>query len=174
LRLSLFRAGLLVLAFSPIPAQAASSGAEFLLEEPAAQSAALSGAYAARQGQVDCLRYNPAGLAGMNGLCLALGHDSAAGDWSDEWAALAYPVGGFTVGSEVLVSTLQSFTLYDSSGTAIDSAGANNMNLGLAAAGPLEPWLAMGADLRYFRSQLYTFSSQGYAFDLGLRLGAKS
>ncbi|HXC63824.1 MAG TPA: hypothetical protein VNZ67_05670, partial [bacterium] len=134
----------------------------------------LSGAYAARQGQVDCLRYNPAGLAGMNGLCLALGHDSAAGDWSDEWAALAYPVGGFTVGSEVLVSTLQSFTLYDSSGTAIDSAGANNMNLGLAAAQHLEPWLAMGADLRYFRSQLYTFSSQGYAFDLGLRLGAKS
>ena len=161
-------------ALLPALAQAASSGAEFLLEEPAAQSAALSGAYAARQGELACLRYNPAGLAGMKQLSLAVGHDSAAGDWSDEWAALAYPVGGATLGLEALVSTLQSFTLYDSSGVAVDTAGANNLNLGLAAAGPFEPWLAFGADFRYFRSQLYTFSSQGYAVDLGLRLGAKS
>lgn len=172
--LGLLRRGaclILLIVFPCSRALALSSGADFLLEEPAAHSAALAGAYAARDGALDCLRYNPAGLAGIHGLSLALGHDSAAGDWSDEWAGLACPFAGLTLGLEVVVSTLQPFALYDSSGNAVGNADAGNQNLALAAAGALEPWLHAGADLRYFRSQLYDYNNQGYAFDLGLRLG---
>jgi hypothetical protein len=172
--LNLLRRGaflLLLFSLPSPPAQALSSGADFLLAEPVPRSAALAGAYAARSGDLDCLRYNPAGLAGVGSLSLALSHDSAAGDWSEEWAGLALPLGDATVGLEGLFSTLQPFALYDASGTAVGTADAGNQNLAACVAGALDTWLEVGADVRYFRSQIYTFSSQGYAFDLGVRLG---
>ena len=148
------------------------SGADFLLDEPAAQSGALAGAFTARDSELDCLRYNPAGLDGIRKLSVALAHDSAAGDWSREWVAAAMPVQDLTLGAEALISTLQPFALYDGSGQTVGTATAGSQNFALAAAGSLERWLKLGADLRYFRSQLYTYSSQGYAFDLGVHLGA--
>jgi hypothetical protein len=162
---------LLLLAFPTPQARALSSGAEFLLEEPVARSAALGGACAAQSGSLDSLRYNPAGLAGLRSLNLGLGHDSAAGDWSEEWAGLAYPLENATLAVEALVSTLQPFALYDATGAAVGTASASNQNFGLGLARALRSWMSIGADARYFRSQLYTFSNQGYAFDLGARLG---
>jgi hypothetical protein len=149
---------------------AAASDAEFLLLQPAASAAALGGAYGARRGSLESLRYNPAGLDGLSGLCADVGHDSAPGDWSHEWAAIGGRWGALSLGMEVLLSDLQSFTLYDASGQAADNATSSSQNLGLGVATQLSRWASLGAEAHFFRSQLYIYQSWGWAGDLGLNL----
>ncbi len=148
------------------------SGADFLLLEPSARAAAVGGAFTAQQGLTDGLRYNPAALAGLKGAGASMSHASAPGDWSHDWAGAGLQWGGIGLGAEVLVSSLKPFELYDINGNAVGLAGAGSQNLMLAAATRLSGTaFSLGGGLRVFRSQLHTFTSQGYAADFGLLLG---
>lgn len=159
----------LLLSASALKADTA-SGYEFLLSEPAARSAGMGGAEASTDGRLESLIYNPAGLAGMSGLQIALSNMSGEGDWNDEWVAVGDNFGSVFVGGQVLVSSLASFTLYNASGQAFDTAQVGSQAISLAAAQSMASWLHVGADLRYFRSELYTYTSQGFALDAGLQL----
>jgi len=79
-------------------------------------------------------------------------------------------IGSVFLGGEVLVSSLAPFTLYNASGQAFDVAQVGSQSLSLAAGQSMASWLHAGADLRYFRSELYTYTSQGFALDAGLQL----
>lgn len=148
---------------------ATTSGADFLLLEPAARAAAAGGAFAAASKQTECLRYNPAGIAGLGGLSASVAHLSAAGDWSHEWAALVGQAGPVDLGLELLVSSMTPFELYDISGRDIGTAVVGSQNAMAALAFPVLGWLDVGVGLRLFRSQLHTFTSEGIAVDLGLQ-----
>ena len=163
----------ILLIFAPQALAADASDAEFLLLQPSAHAAALGGAFGARQGSLDSLRYNPAGLDGLPSLCAAAAHDSAPGDWSHEWAAVGGRCGPVSLGIEALLSDLQTFTLYDANGQATDTASSSSQNLGLGAALALSDWASVGVAARVFRSQLYLYDSSGVAADLGLTLHQK-
>lgn len=167
-------AGLATALLAAAGLRAAGSGADFLLVEPSARAAAMAGAEAADSGQLDALRYNPAGLAGLAGLQAAMSHLAAGGDWTHDWLALGYAWGPVTLGADLLMSRLEPFTLYDASGQAYDTANVDSQAFGLGVAVSPTPWLHAGATLRFFQSQLYTYQSTGYALDLGLLMHQKS
>jgi hypothetical protein len=154
--------------------RAGGSGADFLLVEPSARAAGLAGAQSADHGQLEALRYNPAGLADLAGLQAVFSHLAAGGDWSHDWLGLGYGWGRVSLGLDLLVSQMQPLTLVNASGQAYDTAQVDSQNLGLAAAVALAPWLQAGAVLRGFRSQIYTAQSQGWAVDAGLLLHAQA
>jgi hypothetical protein len=155
--------------------RAVPSGADFLLLEPTARAVGVGGAYTAHRGRPEGLRYNPASLVGIKGAMASMAHVAAPGDWSHEWAGLGLKVGALSLGAEILVSSIQPFELYDSSGKVAAMAQAGSQNLMLALAGPLgRPWLNVGAGIRGFRSQLFIFESQGWAGDLGLLVGEEA
>jgi hypothetical protein len=148
------------------------SGADFLLLEPTARAVAQGGAYCAQQGRPEGLRYNPASLQGLLGLQASLAHVNAPGDWAYDWAGVGFRLGALGLGAEYLASSLKPFTLYDATGSAVGEAAAGSQNIALGAAGPLpffDACLKAGVAVRYFRSQLYQFESQGAAADLGLQ-----
>lgn len=155
--------------------ESAASGAEFLLIEPTARAAGVAGAFSAAHGAPEAMRYNPAGLLKQGGLRASMAHVSALGDWSHDWAGLAADWGSLSWGAEILVTGIKPFELYDVNGDVVAMASAGSQNVMLAGAAPLPGgWLSVGAGLRYFRSQLYTFESTGFAGDLGLQAGHKS
>jgi len=152
---------------------AADSGADFLLLEPAARAAGMGGADGASGGQLEALRYNPAGLSGLDNLDLAVSEMNAETDWNNSWAALGGKLGPVFVAGEAVVSNLTSFTLYNASGQAFATANVGSQNIGLGAAIPATSWLHVGTDVRYFHSQLYSYTSQGFALDAGMQVHRK-
>jgi hypothetical protein len=158
------------LALRPSAAPAAPSDAEFLLQLPSAHAAALGGAYGAHRASLDDLRCNPAGLEGLSGFNAVIAHKTAPGDWTHEWAAVGGQVGWLSLGGEVLLDSLQPFTLYDANGQATDNASSSSQVLGLAAAVALNRWASAGLEGHLFRSQLYTYEASGLAADLGVNL----
>jgi hypothetical protein len=145
------------------------SGADYLLAEPAARTAGLADADAAVGGELEAFRSNPAGLASVQGLQVAVSHLSEADDWNHEWMALGMPIAGGVGAVEFLESDMTPFTLYDGSGQSYATATVSSQNLAFGWGMPVLADLDLGVDARGFRSQLYTYSNEGYAVDVGLR-----
>jgi hypothetical protein len=151
--------------FLPLPGL---GNADFLLLEPSAKALGQGGAYVADDGSVASLRYNPAGIASVQGYDLALSHQNAFGQWSHEWLGAAMHLDDTAYAIEYISSSMQSFALYDDNGNNLGTASAGDQTLGVGIATTLAG-LQAGASLHGFRSELVGFNSSGWCVDLGLR-----
>lgn len=147
-------------------AHADATGAEFLLQDMDAHVMAQGGAAVARPHDLNGLRANPAGLAGIPGPRAAFTHLSAFGEWDHDWLAGALPWGRNSLGLEILSSRLKSFTYYDDSSQAAGNINAGSLQgaLGFAHAFSTS---ALGLNFRLFRGQVAEYSNWGMAADLG-------
>lgn len=128
----------------------------------------MGSASVASPADLNGLRSNPAGLAGLSSPKAAFTHLSAFSDWDHDWLAMAVPWGRHSLGIELLSSRLRPFVYYNAAG---QEAGTLNAGSLVGTLGYAYSWgtLALGLNARAFRSQLAEFSNWGYAGDVGLQ-----
>jgi hypothetical protein len=145
--------------------QALESGADFLNIGAGARASSMGSAYTALASDPSAMYYNPAGLA-LSERGAAITHASWALDGAYDFAAAAFPVGGFKAGV--------SFTRLDHGG--MDGRGADGGSsggftasdkaLGLGVAGNTGGF-NLGATVKFLSSSIAGYGASAVAFDLG-------
>ncbi len=145
-------------------------GAEFLLMEvPAAPSALAAGTAAG--GGSEALTWNPAGILEQPDLSLAFTHYSSLADTAYEQLEVLYPAWlGGNWAARFFFAQTYNFMELNEWGEEVGTIDNYNMLLHLAHARSLGSGFEIGLGLKYFRSILAGFSSQGGAMDIGLRM----
>lgn len=160
----IFRVAVTLLALAALPSRAS----EFLLAETSARALASAGAYAAAFDRLDCLPYNPAGLAGLPRLSGMFSHNQSFEDVSHDWLAAGMPLGPCVAAAEYLSWQVRPFTRYDENGDEAGQVRVESRLAGLAAAASFfESRVDLGAKGRVFTNDLAGYDNSGYAFDLG-------
>lgn len=148
-------------------AAASPAGALFLTEEPDARALAAGGAYAAVPGGVASLRYNPAGLAAVDGWEAALSHHRQAIGWNREWLGAGLAWGPARLAGEFLYSAFDPIQDYDAAGNPSGSIRVADQSAGLGAAYRAGGGMSVGVVLRGFASQVAGYSNAGWSADVG-------
>jgi hypothetical protein len=161
---------LVALLFAPLAAFAAGGDALKIPVSP--RAVALGGASGALANDVNALTYNPAGLATIPDIEVALAHRIGTID-ATEYVALArsMKIGG-VFGASVMYSYLPEI---NNAGATDPAVNANDMLISLAYA-TLVPTgvqeskeLSAGVNLKWLRSVLGAYAATSVAVDLGLR-----
>ncbi len=149
---------------------AGTMGAEFLLMEVPAASSALAAGTAAGGGS-ETLTWNPAGILEQPDISLAFTHYSSLADTAYEQLEVLYPAWlGGSWAARVFFARTYNFLEFNEWGEEVGTIDNYNMLLNLAHARSLGSGFEIGLGLKYFRSILAGFSSQGGAMDIGLRM----
>ncbi|MEW6516292.1 MAG: PorV/PorQ family protein [candidate division FCPU426 bacterium] len=148
---------------------AGTTGAEFLLTEVPARSAALA-AGTAGQGDSQQLAWNPAGILGQTQPALAFTHLASLVDTAYEQLEGLYPdwLGGAWAGQFFYASTYN-FMEINEFGEEVGALENYDLLAAVTHARDLGAGLSAGLTAKYFTSLLAGYSSQGGAVDLGLQ-----
>jgi hypothetical protein len=147
-----------------------STGSDFLLVEPDARTAALSGAFCAVADDSNAVLFNPAGLVLCRNDIFSFTYYSSFADTSYEYFSFAHAAGDFAYGASLLYDSTANFNWINSAG--VNNGAVENYDVVVsgAAAYSIFPWLSAGLNVKYFQSILYTYSKQGMAVDAGVLL----
>lgn len=158
--------------------------AQFLKIGVDARGTAMGGAFAAMEGDLSAMYWNPAGLGHYQGLGTMFVHNQWLADMSFNYVAVAFEVRGLgTLGLSVTsLSAPDDFvrTVDRPEGTG-ELFNANDLALGLTYARRLTDRFAIGGTAKFIRQNLWHMSANAVALDLGalfttpfrnLRLGA--
>jgi outer membrane protein OmpA-like peptidoglycan-associated protein len=149
---------------------AGTMGAEFLLMEIPATAAALAAGTAAGGGS-EALTWNPAGILDQPDPSLAFTHCSSLADTAYEQLEVLYPAWlGGNWAARFFFARTYNFMELNEWGEEVGTINNYNMLLNLAHARSLGSGFEIGLGLKYFRSVLAGFNSQGGALDAGLRM----
>lgn len=146
-------------------AGAGASGAQILLQELGARPAGLAGAYTAWGADIDCLSWNPAGLAGLGKTDVAFMHGGGIEGMATEWLAGAAPVPGLgTLAAQILY---QGMPPIDNQAPDQAPVEVKNLVFGIAYAATVFPGLRAGANAKLAVLTLGASRASVLAFDLG-------
>lgn len=160
---------LLLALFLASPAAAGpNAGAAFLKLDPSARSAAMGGASAALGGSADALFFNPAGLTALRRREFTAGHAEWLAGTRFDALAYAQPVGWGSLGVSALRLSAGTLEARGADRRAAGAFEAADSVYAVSAARHLEGF-AVGASLKYLRSEIGPYSAQTAAVDLGLR-----
>ncbi len=154
----------------PAGARAAgTTGAEFLLIEVPARSAALA-AGAAGQGDTQQLTWNPAGITGEEQASLAFTHAASFADTAYEQLEGLYPdwLGGAWA-AQVFYASTYNFVEINEYGEEVGALENYDLLASVTHARALGGGVSAGVTAKFFTSLLAGYSSQGGAADLGLQ-----
>lgn len=152
----------------------------FLFLDADARPIAMGGAYTALASDANALLYNPAGLAFLNKNQVTLMHAEHFQGVTQEYASVALrgPLAGVVgknAGTGFMLNTvsfggIQRTTLSNPRGTGLDPFGIRDWTLaiGYGRKAGLD-WVAFGANLKYLREDIDSYSAQAMAADLGLK-----
>ena len=144
---------------------------------PSARPISMGRAYSAVEDSVDCILFNPAGLAGIDSLRLSSMYSNLSNDFSYASFALALPVRYGTIGFAMLHE--QSGVLYrtalDSDGKVVTDGSSAPFNFTsqvyvLSFAGQLDKKLSAGARLKLYEKEALVEGGHGTgtSLDIGL------
>jgi hypothetical protein len=145
-------------------------GPDFLRIDPPARTAAMSDAFCAIADDSNGPLFNPAGLAYITKTTLSLTHYASFVDTDYEYLSFAMPFGiklG-TFGASFMFDSTYNFDHIDGSGNVVGKVNNYDMLLTASYGCELLPGISAGANLKYFFSQLYTYSNKGIAADAGM------
>ncbi len=147
-------------------------GADFLRLEPPAKTAAMSNVFAGISDDINAILYNPAGLVSIKKPVVSFTHYSSFADNNSEYLCGAMGFDGIkgVFGASLLVNYTFDFPVYDSYG--VENGSVDNMDIvgTFSYAYPVTPDISLGVNAKLFRSVLYKYSKQGFAFDIGGRM----
>ncbi|MFC2076461.1 PorV/PorQ family protein [candidate division KSB1 bacterium] len=146
------------------------TGLSFLKMGGGVRAAGLGGAYSAVSEDAFSLRWNCAGIAGLDGYSLGLAHNSwyqgirhEEAVFSDFWGSFAY---GLLFANQTVPEI--EFREDRPSDDPIDTFSAHDFVLGAFLSRRLGERLALGGGLKWIYEKIYTDQSQGSSWDLGL------
>ena len=152
-----------------INANAGTTGFNFLKIGVGARAAALGGAYAAVAGDVEASAWNPAGLFGVRERTAALSLNSYLVDTQAGFVSVALPKEKRVWAISANYVTYGDMRRTDGEGRDLGSFSAADMATYISVAQPLwKDWLTVGASFKAIYSSIDEFSSDAYAFGLGL------
>ena len=146
------------------------TAAQFLKIGAGARAIALGGAFAAVDGDISSLYWNPSGVAGIHGGEATFDHGDWLADISYDFAAVAINLGEFGVlgGSivsyrvpEDIVRTLEN---PEGDGRKFD---ASSLAIALSYARSLTDRFSVGITAKYIGERIWNERSQGFALDVG-------
>ena len=150
---------------------AGTTGYGFLKVGVGARPAALGGAFAAVEGDVEGSSWNPAGLAGIRQRTAALSMTSYLVDTEAGFVGVAAPRGTRTWAATVTYFSYGQMRETDANGQDLGSFGAADLAVGTSVAQSV--WgshASLGATAKAVYSSLGDYSSDAYMVDLGLLL----
>ena len=148
------------------------TGFSFLKIDAAARSAALGGAFVAAQGDINSIGVNPAGLATIAGSAGTATYTDYLLD-----TQLGFVGFGRTLGKKsawgmgfryISYGDFQKTSNEDPTGEGLPSFVANDWSLQFSLSRALSKNLFVGGTLKGIYSKIETYSSDGYAVDLGV------
>jgi hypothetical protein len=152
-----------------INGNAGTTGFNFLKIGVGARAAALGGAFTAVAGDVESSAWNPAGLLGVRERTAALSLNSYLVDTQAGFVSVALPNEQRVWAISANYVTYGNMQRTDGEGRDLGSFSAADMAAYISVAQPFwKEWLTLGASLKAIYSSIDEFSSDAYAFDLGL------
>lgn len=147
------------------------TAAPFLTIGVGARANALGGAFVSVANDVTALHWNPAGIATVDEMQLALIHSDWIADLKHDYVGVALPLGtagtiGFSVNALTMDELMVRTPLFPEGNG--DIMECYDLALGLSYARGLTDRLSIGGTFKYVRSQLWHMSAQAAAFDLGI------
>jgi len=146
---------------------AESTGADFLLAEPDARTAALSGAFCAVADDANAVLYNPAGLVLPAQNIISLTHFSSFADTNYEYITAVVPHGSLAFGASAMYDYTADFSWIGADGENKGNVQNGDFLLTGAAGYKILPGISAGACIKYFRSTILDYSKAGIALDFG-------
>lgn len=147
---------------------AGESGLAFLKVGVGSRGAALGEAYSALVDEPAALYWNPAGLAAVKGTHLTFTHLSWLGNINHEFAAVAFPGFGGTIGLGAIMQTIPGIQIRTKpTEEPIGTFDAQDLAVVLAFGRQWRPNLAAGFSVKYLYEKIYLNSATGFAVDLG-------
>ena len=131
----------------------------------------LGGAFVSVANDVTALYWNPAGIASITGMQLALIHSNWIADIKHDWIGVVVPLGiagnvGFSVNSLTMDDMMvRTPALPEGNG---DIMECYDLALGMTYGRTLTDRFSIGGSFKYVRSQLWHMTAQAEAFDLGI------
>ena len=144
--------------------------AQFLKIGVDARGAAMGGAFAAMEGDLSAVHWNPAGLGHHRGLEAIFAHSEWLADMNFNFAAVAFNLGELGVAglSVTSLSTPEDLvrTVEQPEGTG-EKFSANDLALGLTFARRLTDRFSIGGTLKFVRQGIWHMSATAVALDVG-------
>ena len=149
---------------------AGTSAANFLKIGIGPRGTAMGGAFVAHVNDVSALYWNPAGIASLNALEVAITYTDWILDFNHNFLAIGYPLGKLgTIGLSFNAHSLgemEKTTPSEPDGTGAFFS-ANDMAIGVAYARQLTDRFAVGLKLKYIRESISFCSASTIAIDAG-------
>jgi len=145
------------------------TGYEFLRTPVGARPAALGGAFIAVPKDVCNIYYNPAGLAEISNRSLTASYLNHLLDFQSGFFAYGQPFEHIgVVGAGIYYIDYGKFTKADEYGNELGTFGAGSLSATLTTARLLTPQLLAGISIKWVYSKIAQYSSDAFAFDVGL------
>jgi len=146
----------------------ASAGADFLLAQPDARTAAMANCFAAVADDSNAVLFNPAGLVLCRHSDFSLTYFSSFASTSYEYFDFAVPCGRFGFGGSLLYDSTGNFDLINSNGQDLGAIINYDIVTTAAFGYMIIPGLSAGAAIKLFQSRIFTYIKYGMAYDGGL------
>ncbi|OYD16410.1 hypothetical protein CH333_03465 [candidate division WOR-3 bacterium JGI_Cruoil_03_44_89] len=160
---------LLAIALPLSGVQLGGAGASFLSMGGGARPIALGGAYSAIGGGVQCIYWNPAGIANIPTLSVNFTHTRAFAETSLENLAAVFPVVGGAVGIGVeafLSGSMDETTEEQPEGTGY-TFSCNDYALGITYGRAMTDKFSLGVTVKAINQNIARVSAYGVAYDIG-------
>lgn len=146
------------------------AGAQFTKIGVGARANAMGGAYGSVANDLSSIHWNPAGLAGIEGLAAEFSYTSWFADFQHNFGAIAFPLSP----DYIIALSLVSFGASDIPITTMnspDGTGAtydvNDYSVQLTFSGFLTDQFKFGVNAKYMQNTFADVAAGGFAFDVG-------
>jgi hypothetical protein len=145
------------------------AGFNFLRTHVGARSSAMAGAFVAISNDVHALYFNPAGITNINKRVVSATYLNHVLDFHSGFIGYAQPIKNLgTVGVGIHYLDYGTFDRTDKNGQVLGTFGANNVVLTAGIGKEFLPGLLTGANVKYIRSVIDSYSATAYAVDFGV------
>lgn len=146
------------------------SSAQFLKFAADARTASLGGTHSGIYGDVASLHWNPAGIAAVDRLALAVSYLNLYLDIKHTFLGIVVPIGSKNaVGVSAIMldsGEMEQTTIAQPEGTGAKFK-VKNYAFGLSFARYMTEWLMLGASVKYVREDIWHESAEAVAVDIG-------
>ena len=162
----------LLLAGSPAFAAAGTSGAAFLKIGIGAREMAMGGAGGTLTGSAESAYWNPAALAGIKNISIALAGNKWIADITHEYISAAFRLGGVgVIGINAVLLQIPGIELRDASENPLGTKTGQNAAYSFSYAGKLSPALAVGVNIKMISQGLESYDKDYKATGFGADAG---
>jgi hypothetical protein len=151
-----------------ISERAGTSGLSFLKVGMGARPVGMGEAFTAISGDINCLYWNPAGLARIEGIDLTFMHNRWFQEISSNYLATAFKIKKNVIGVGLALNRVPDIEVRDKpTAEPVGTFDAEDLVLTLGCAKSLGGKFDLGVSVKGLYQKIYTYEASGLGFDIG-------